>query len=183
MDLDDVPLGAQLLPCRFIYVTKRSGEHKSRLVAGGHVQATSTFGDYNGSPTLNMVSLTTFLVNAVQRQLTAYLNADLPTPIYLGPSEGMKYVLTEKGKDGIIKLKKSLYGLKEAGLLWFQLLKKTLEEEEFISGAYELCIFTHRSKDIYIMIYVDDCIIAGKEADVKWIIETLRAEFTLKETE
>ena len=82
--------------------------------------------------------------------------------------------------DGIIQPKKSLYGLKETGLLWFQLLQKTLEEEGFISGAYEPCIFTHRSKDVYIMIYVVDRIIAGKEADAKWIIETLRAKFTLK---
>ena len=85
------PLGAQLLPCRFINVTKRSGEHKSWLVAGGQVQTTSTFGDYNESPTLNIVSLTTFLANVVQRQLTlkrmdlmgSYLNAHVPTPTIL----------------------------------------------------------------------------------------------------
>ena len=73
----------------FLYANKMSVEHKTRSVAGGLVQTTSTFGNYDGSPTLSIVSVRTFLVNAGQRSLTrkridfkrGYLNADLPTSI------------------------------------------------------------------------------------------------------
>ena len=52
----------------------------------------------------------------------AYLNAELPNPIYAKCPDGYK----EKGR--ILKIKKALYSLKESENLWSKLLTKTLEE-------------------------------------------------------
>ena len=72
----------------------------------------------------------------------------------------------------ILKLNKSLYGLKQAGFNWFQKLWEGLITRVFIQSQVDKCVFFQ--KDCIILTYVDDCIILGKTmTDVDTVISSL----------
>jgi hypothetical protein len=72
----------------------------------------------------------------------------------------------------VLKLNKSLYGLKQAGYNWFEKLCEGLVVQDFIQSQVDKCVFFR--KDCIILTYVDDCIILGKNmADVDSVISSL----------
>ena len=78
------------------------------------------------------------------------------------------------GTGKVMELKKSLYGLKEAGRLWYQMLKGALLDVGFISGTFDPCLFRHKSREMFILVYVDDCIIAGSDDDIEWVVKKIK---------
>ena len=68
--------------------------------------------------------------------------------------------LAGHGKDSskyLLKLKKYLYGLKNASLDWRNKLKDAFEGRGFVESLSDPCMFIPR--DIIILLYVDDCIL------------------------
>jgi hypothetical protein len=70
------------------------------------------------------------------------------------------------GPDGtrkgyVLKLNKSLYGLKQASHNWFLYLCKALENRGYIQSSVDKCVFY--KDDIVLLIYVDDILIIGKD--------------------
>jgi hypothetical protein len=61
----------------------------------------------------------------------------------------------------ILKLNKSLYGLKQAGYIWFEKLPAGLITRNFIQSQVDKCVFFQ--KDCIVLTYIDDCIILGKD--------------------
>jgi hypothetical protein len=61
----------------------------------------------------------------------------------------------------VLKLNKSLYGLKQAGYNWFEKLREGLITRDFIQSEVNKCVFFR--KDCIVLTYVDDCIILGKD--------------------
>ncbi len=73
----------------------------------------------------------------------------------------------------VLKLNKSLYGLKQAGYNWFKKLRKGLITRNFIQSQVDKCVFFR--KDCIVLTYVDDCIILGKNmAIVDAVISLLK---------
>ena len=94
----------------------------------------------------------------------AYPQAAIKHVIYLKPPAGVS--LNNKNGEMVLKLLKNLYGLKDAGLTWFEHLSGGLTKLGFKATSSDPCIFT-RGTDM-IILYVDDCIIISKtkeEAD------------------
>ena len=93
-----------------------------------------------------------------------YPQAKIKSEIYLRNPAGV--VLDQEGGDAALKLLKTLYGLKDAGLTWFEHLSNGLNDTGVVSTDSDPCVFV---KGTYIIIlYVDDCIILSrtkKEAD------------------
>jgi hypothetical protein len=80
--------------------------------------------------------------------------------IYIKVPEGWK---TQPGK--VLKLMKSLYGLKQAGRNWYQTLKEYLiSKEGFTLCLSDQCIFLKDEGALMLLIYVDDVIISAKIA-------------------
>ena len=69
----------------------------------------------------------------------AYPHAPIKSSIYLFPPAGVK-LNPEKG-DMVLKLLKNLYGLKDAGLTWFEHLSKGLTAMGFRPTESDPCIF------------------------------------------
>jgi hypothetical protein len=100
----------------------------------------------------------------------AYPQANIKTPIYLHHPAGV--VLNNSKGDVVLRLAKNLYGLKDAGLTWFEHLTKGLDEMGFIATNSDPCIFINGSD--MIILYVDDCVIISKtEGEVKAIYNKL----------
>ena len=94
----------------------------------------------------------------------AYPQAEVKSAIYLYLPAGVQ--LTHDKKDMVLKLLRNLYGLKDAGLTWFQYLSERLESMDFHPTMSDPCIFVKGTN--MIVLYVDDCIILSQtkaEAD------------------
>ena len=90
----------------------------------------------------------------------AFPQAKIKTTIYLKTPDGVEL---PGGNEVVLKLLKNLYGLKDAGLTWFEHLSAGLELMGFKPTLSDPCIF-HRDSDISI-IYVDDCCIISESED------------------
>ncbi|GAA0183671.1 hypothetical protein LIER_31043 [Lithospermum erythrorhizon] len=73
------------------------------------------------------------------------------------------------GRKGLVcRLHKSLYGLCQAPRCWFAKLAASLLSYDFIQSHSDYSLFTLRKGaiELYILVYVDDLIIAGNIASV-----------------
>ena len=150
--------------------------YKARLVAQGFSQV---FGvDYTDtySPVTKFVSIRIFLAISVQLGLiihtmdvdTAFLNADIDEDIWVKIPEGTKLAAND---DGIYKLRKSLYGLKQASRNWNNDINQYLVDNGFTRLEADPCIYVKNIettvngvtniKYLMVALYVDDLLIAG----------------------
>jgi hypothetical protein len=104
---------------------------------------------------------------------TAFLNAYLDEDIYLSAPDGMEL---PEGK--CLKLKKSLYGLKQSPRNFNLDLNKHILSMGFIRTVSDACVYTHNINgfDITIAIYVDDLIIACSDLDTIKLVKAQVAE-------
>ena len=68
--------------------------------------------------------------------------------------------LAGHGKDSskyLLKLKRSLYGLKQASMNWHCKLKTAFEDRGFVDSLSDPCVFI--LKEMILLVYVDDCIL------------------------
>ena len=141
-----------------------SGElikHKARLCAHGGQQTEGvTYWD-TFAPVVNWNTLRIFLTLALIRNwkarsvdfVLAYPQADLTKDIYMRIPKGFN--VTSPG-DYLLKLKKNVYGLKDAGRTWHEHLKKGLLDRGFQQGQVDPCVFYKDT--LILLIYVDDVI-------------------------
>ena len=112
---------------------------------------------------------------------TAYLNANLDTEIFMEQPEG--FVIGDKSKK-VLRLKKSLYGLKQSGRMWNHLLHSFLTEQGFERSKAENCVYVKCFKNtkIIIIVWVDDLIIAGSSLKAVEVMKGILAErFKMKD--
>ena len=87
----------------------------------------------------------------------------------------------------LLKLRKSLYGLKQASREWYLALTQALKNVGFKQAEIELdqCLFHHEELDIYLCVHVDDCFLSfEKEENVKELVrrlEEMNFEFSVVE--
>ncbi|KAL5583327.1 hypothetical protein UlMin_015769 [Ulmus minor] len=90
-----------------------------------------------------------------------------------------------KGADHLVcKLHKSLYGLKQAPRTWFDKLKNTLIHMGFSYSKADNSLFLrfNDSSTIFLLVYVDDIIVAGSnEEELATFIRLLHKLFSLKD--
>ena len=103
--------------------------------------------------------------------VSAYLAGELTEEVWKSPPEG---VTAPKGE--YCRLRKSLYGLKQAARVWFQLLTGYLERHGYQALPAEPSMMTNQR--VIIAIYVDDMLITGASiVDVEEAKELLRKRF------
>ena len=78
----------------------------------------------------------------------------------------------------MLRLEKNLYGLKQAGLSWFETLRTHLLEQGFIQSESDPCFF--HCGQLILVCYVDDCLIfAPKKNSIDHLISNLQENFVL----
>jgi hypothetical protein len=91
---------------------------------------------------------------------SAYLNAPLTEEIYMRLPQG----LAEAGQGGMVcKLKKSIYGLKQAGREWNKHIDAALKSLHFKPLYSDGCIYVYQRDDVIIIssLYVDDLLLCS----------------------
>ena len=93
---------------------------------------------------------------------TAFLNGDLEEEVYMDQPEG--FVVT--GKENLVcKLRKSIYGLKQASRQWYIKFNDTITSYGFVEIIVDRCIYIKisGSKFVILVLYVDDILLAAND--------------------
>ena len=189
--LEEPPRGVRPIPVKWIYKVKRDAlgnieRYKARLVAKGFMQPEGI--DYNEvfAPVSKHTTLITLLALAEDMELhqldikTALLNGDLEETIYMQQPEGY----AEGGPSMVCHLRKALYGLKQAPRAWNTRLKQELESMDFTASGADPGLFIghFKSGTVYLLVYVDDILVAGKSAaDIQHVKDRLTKVFKVRD--
>jgi hypothetical protein len=176
-ELEELPDHIKPIPVRWVYKIKRDAKgnierYKARLVAKGFKQREGI--DFNEvyAPVSKHTSLRTLLAIVAAEDLelhqldikTAFLNGELEEDIWMEQPPGYEI----GGRKMACHLKKALYGLRQAPRAWHSKLKEQLEHMGICATEADPSLFTlHHKTDItYLLVYVDDILIAGKDMAV-----------------
>lgn len=172
-----VPTGTKVLPAVWSMKRKRraaTGEvykHKARLnVHGGRQEHGVNFWE-TYSPVVNWFTIRLFLILAIifnwhTRQVDfvlAFPQADIECDMYMEIPQGFHMADHLSKKDFCLKLKKNLYGQKQAGRVWNQYLHKGLTKIGFKQSQVDECLY-YRGSTMFLL-YVDDGILIGPDMD------------------
>ncbi|KAE8712086.1 cytochrome P450 71A9-like [Hibiscus syriacus] len=113
---------------------------------------------------------------------TAFLHGDLEEQIYMQQPEGF----TQPGNEHLVcRLKKSLYGLKQSPRQWYKRFDSYMIKIGYNRCEYDCCVYVKSLDDgsfIFLLLYVDDMLIAAKNMDDVIGLKTLLSqEFDMKD--
>ncbi|KAM1826234.1 hypothetical protein ACFX13_025608 [Malus domestica] len=118
--------------------------------------------------------------------VTAYLYGDLDTKIYMKVSEGLTLTGSNISKPQntlSIRLRRSLYGLKQSGIMWYNRLSEYWTSKGYVNN--ELCriVFIKKSHSgfMIVAIYVDDMNLIGTPKELARTTAHLKSEFEMKD--
>ena len=141
---------------------------KGRLVAKGYAQKYGSDYFETFSPVVRYTSVRALLAFAVQNDMiihqmdvvTAFLNGKLSEDIYMQQPEG--YV--QPGFEHLVcKLKKSLYGLRQAPRCWNKSFHEYMKSIGFEQSTADPCVYIRVGTTVAIVaVYVDDLILITK---------------------
>jgi hypothetical protein len=148
---------------------------KARLVARGDRQIPGTdFGDtFAATAQMRTVRLLVVLGLIFKADLThcdisnAFTNGELEEELYMRSPPGYP------GAQGMmLRLLKSLYGLRQASRIWQETLTAALLDIGFRQCEADTCLFYHPTKLCFISIHVDDLLILCDDPDVRQYVVT-----------
>jgi len=110
---------------------------------------------------------------------TAFLNGELTEEVYTAIPPGLEKVYTGM----CFKLKKAIYGLKQAPRVWWLNLSNTLAAHGFKPTYADQCLFIKNGKHgkVYMLVYVDDILVAGKPEDVEDAVNVILDSYDSKD--
>ena len=90
----------------------------------------------------------------------AYPQAPAEMPLYLRLPQGYKREGMTR-KTHVLKLKRNVYGQKQAGRVWNQYMDQGMRSIGFTPSKFDLCLYYHNS--VNFLVYIDDCIVFGPD--------------------
>lgn len=90
---------------------------------------------------------------------TAFLHGDVDEEIFVKPPDGFP----EETPQDVLRLRGSLYGLKQSPRQWYKKLKTYLEKNQWTVSSFDTSVFYQEG--IFMHIYVDDINILGANLD------------------
>jgi transposase InsO family protein len=189
-ELVELPKDRKAIGCKWVFKIKRNSDntidkYKARLVAQGFSQRKGI--DYNEtfSPVTRFATIRFLLAYANHYDLeieqldvvAAFLNGKIDEDLYMRQPQGHEV----KGKEHLIcKLKKSIYGIKQAPHTWNETLYKTLNSLGFTKGTVDTTVYQDLERNIIVAVYVDDILVIGKNRkDISEIKNKLSEKFDI----
>ena len=193
-ELVDLPIGCKPIGCKWVFKNKKDSKgqverFKARLVVKGFTQRegidyNDTFSPVSSKDSFRIVMALVAYYDLELHQMdvkTAFLNGGLNEEIYMMQPEGFK----EEGKEHMVcKLRKSIYGLKQASRQWYLKFDEIVTSLGFVENKIDQCIYLKVSgrKFIFLVLYVDDILLAS--SDLSLLHETkmlLSKSFDMKD--
>lgn len=187
-----LPQDRKAVGSKWVFKVKRNAygdieRYKARLVAQGFSQRPGMdfIEDQTFAPTMRFAAIRSILALAAIEDWeiesvdisNAYLNGVMPPDqvVYMKQAPGF-----DKGDGMVYQLKKGLYGLKQAGRLWYEKLGKTMEAAGLKKLVSDPAIYVWGGQGVRVIVpvFVDDVTILSKSTErVKWIKSVLGKAF------
>jgi hypothetical protein len=193
-ELADLPHGHRAITLKWVVKLKRDEagaiiKHKARLVARGFLQQEGIDFDDAFAPVARMESVRLLLALSAHQGWhvhhmdvkSAFLNSDLKEEVYIHQPPGFAI----PGKEGkVLRLRKALYGLRQAPRVWNAKLDFTLKGMGFTPSPHEAAIYRRGNggSALLVGVYVDDLVItSAKDAEVAAFKEEMKATFQMSD--
>jgi hypothetical protein len=181
---------------KFVFKIKPD-KFKVRLTFKGFQQIYGSDFTDTFAPTVQL-SLARYLLaliahNGLYAQLVdikaAFVNADLPDDIdvYMKIPKEVRQRRKETVNDipddhDYFRLRKALYGMKQASREWYKTLSGKLLSYGYTRARCDSCLFTlfNDHDNSWLMVYVDDMLVAGSSQEaIDYLVTSLRKDFEL----
>lgn len=193
-DLLEPPEGVKSIGCKWIYKKKRGADgkvetFKARLVAKCFTQKEEIDYEETFSPVAMLKSIRILLSIAAHFDYevwqmdvkTAFLNGNLDECIYMMQPDGF----IVKGQEHLVcKLKRSIYGLKQASRSWNTRFDQTIKSYGFDQSPDESCVYKKCDEKtlVFLVLYVDDILLIGNDMGVLSSVKVwLSGQFDMKD--
>ena len=187
-----LPTNKKAISCKWVYKTKLKADGtlerlKARLVIRGFTQQYGIDYEEVFSPVIKMTTIRTILALAAHNKWgifqldvnNAFLHGDLDEEVYMQMPKGIP-----NPDNKVCRLRKSLYGLKQASRQWFTKLKDTLISLGFVQSKNDYSLFLNKtSTNITILaVYVDDILLTGSDSkEIQHVKQCLNEKFGIKD--
>jgi hypothetical protein len=194
-DLVPLPPGRRAVSGKWCYKAKTDANgtvvrRKSRYVARGFTQQPGVDFDETFSPVVSLTSLRILLAIATHLDMevkqmdvdSAYLYGKLEEELFLEQPEGFVEV-GPRGERLVCKLNKAIYGLKQAGRVWWRLIHDDLCKDGFVATTGDQCVYVRTEKGELTMLalYVDDLVVASTSGEsINRLEAYLRSKYSMK---
>ena len=147
-NLVELPNGAKTIGCKWVFKTKKDslGNIEARLVAKGFTQKEGidymeTFSPVSKKDSLRIILALVAHFDLELQQMdvkTTFLNGELEEEVYMKQPEGFP---SSDGEQLVCKLKKSIYGLKQASRQWYLKFHNIISSFGFEENVMDQCIY------------------------------------------
>ncbi|GJY77336.1 retrotransposon protein, putative, ty1-copia subclass [Tanacetum coccineum] len=195
-DLVDLPPNGKTIGSKWLFKKKTDLDgtvhtYKARLVAKGFSQTYGFYYEETLSPVADIRAIRILIAIAAYYDYeiwlmdvkTAFLNGHISEKVYMEQPEGF---VNPKYPNRVCKLKRSIYGLKQASRQWNKRFDDEIKKFGFTQNRDEPCVFlkASRSNVTFLILYVDDILIIGNNIpmlqDVKSYLGSAYIEKILK---
>ncbi|CAI7730262.1 unnamed protein product, partial [Closterium sp. NIES-54] len=190
-ELVELPEGRNAITSKGLFKIKSDTDgkierYKSRLVAKGYQQKEKVEYKELFAPVVKPMTLRTLLAGAtikgwVVKQMdvtTAFLNGVIEEEIFMAQPEGF-----DDGSGRVLRLKKALYGVKQAPRQCYLKLRGVLEEIGFTPSTVDHSLFMlgEGEQRSFMVVYVADILIFSPSSDLmKEVMQKLQDKFKCK---
>jgi hypothetical protein len=187
-ELVNRPINAKVIQNRWVLCIKKSCDgntcFKARLVVKGYAQKHGIDYDETYSPVARYNTIHTLLAFAASKGMklkqfdvkTAFLYGELEEEVYLQQPEGF-----DDGSGHVFRLKRSLYGPKQAPRCWNKRFLSFTEKAGLKNSTADPCLFYRTQEDSFlnVAIYVDDGLVVGNKDEEIEVFLRLMQEFRI----
>ena len=183
--LVDLPSTCKAIGLKWVFKVKKNADgsinkYKARLVAKGYIQKHGVDFDEVFAPVARIETVRLIIGMAASHRWelhhldvkTAFLYGELKEEVYVKQPEGF---VVKGSENKVYKLRKALYGLRQAPRAWNEKLHTVLCELNFERCLKEPSLYRKKQHEdlLLVAVYVDDLLVAG--SNIEMIHEFKRA--------
>ena len=192
VDKKNIPSNRRLIGNKWVFIVKRDGTYRPRLVALGYSQIPGVDYTDNFAPVAHDVSFRIALARMMVEKLdslvmdveTAFLYGDIEEEIFMKSPVGMEEIDPGASPEDCYQLKKGIYGLCQAARQFWKKFVDTIKQESFgfqVCPADPCLLFKENELGICIIImYVDDMLIIGRKEQIEDFATKIQEVFSVK---